>query len=111
MNPRTHRASARAVSTAAASLAATFALLGLLVSPGVARAAATATSATAATVEPLPESDYTVRPACSAPARGHASCLALSLQPASAAARAHNHPIGMTRRSPVAAPTASEGVD
>jgi Subtilase family len=115
MNPHRYRAPTRALSTAVASLAGTIAvstLLLLLVLPHAAIAATpTATSVTAATVEPLPESNYTVRPACAAPTPGHASCLALSLQPASAAARARNHPIGMRRRTPVAAPTASEGVD
>jgi hypothetical protein len=36
--------------------------------------------AAAANVSPLPESDYTTRSACSAPAPGHASCMALELE-------------------------------
>jgi hypothetical protein len=47
----------------------------------------------AATVAPLPRSDYAVRPACSAPAPGRASCLALGLTPRTAAARARVHPL------------------
>jgi Subtilase family len=43
--------------------------------------------AAAASAAPLPESDYTIRPACPAPAPGHASCLALELAPRTAAAR------------------------
>ena len=49
------------------------------------------------TVSPLPPSAYTVSPACHSPAPGHAACLALELVPKTAAAFAHNHPIGMTR--------------
>lgn len=51
----------------------------------------------AETVSPLPPSDYSVRAACSPPAPGHATCLALQLVAQSAAAKAHTHPIGITR--------------
>ncbi len=57
-------------------------------------------------VAPLPASDYTARPACRAPAPGHAGCLALELVGRTAEARAHTHPLGMTR----ARPSASTGV-
>jgi hypothetical protein len=66
-------------------------------------------SAEAVTVSPLPASDYTVRPACSAPTPGRAGCLALELVPQTAAARAHTHPLGMTRNRPIATATAAEG--
>ncbi len=45
----------------------------------------------AATVAPLPRSDYVVRPACTAPTPGRASCLVLGLTPRTAAARARVH--------------------
>lgn len=69
-------------------------------------------------VSPLPESDYTVRPACRSPEPGHASCLALELRPETAAAKEHRRPIGITRRVTASAgaaakvceqPTAAEG--
>jgi hypothetical protein len=60
-------------------------------------------------VSPLPASDYTVRPVCSEPAPGHAGCLALKLVATSAAARAHTHPLGITRSRPIAAASPTEG--
>ena len=57
----------------------------------------------AGAVSPLPASNYTVRPACAAPAEDSASCLALQLLPATAAARALTHPLGVTRATPVSA--------
>ncbi len=51
--------------------------------------------AAARTVSRLPRSDYTVRAACAAPARGRAGCLAVQLVPQTAEARAHTHPIGV----------------
>jgi hypothetical protein len=65
--------------------------------------------AAAAPVSPLPESDYTTRNACSAPAPGYAGCLALELMPHSSAATAHTHPLGMTRSSPISSVSAAEG--
>ncbi|HEY5044900.1 MAG TPA: S53 family peptidase [Solirubrobacteraceae bacterium] len=74
--------------------------------------------ATESAAAPLPASNYTVRPVCAAPAPGHAGCLALRLVPVTAAARAHTHPLGMTRSAPTRAgraveicesPTAAEG--
>jgi hypothetical protein len=44
--------------------------------------------AAAASVSPLPESDFMTRSACSAPIPGHAGCMALELVPHAAAARA-----------------------
>ncbi len=44
--------------------------------------------AAASIVSPLPESDYTVRPVCAAPAPGYAGCLAMRLVPKTEAARA-----------------------
>jgi hypothetical protein len=69
-----------------------------------------ATAAAASTVSPLPASDYTVRHVCAAPAPGYAGCLALRLVPQTAAARAHTHPLGMTRSAPIVAAEAAEGV-
>jgi hypothetical protein len=54
-----------------------------------------AQAAAARNVSGLPNSDYTVRAACAAPAPGHAGCLALQLVPRTAEARAHTHPIGI----------------
>jgi hypothetical protein len=56
-------------------------------------------AAIGATVGPLPPSNYVVRPACSAPAPGRASCLALGLEPKTALARARIHPLA-TRSTP-----------
>jgi len=65
--------------------------------------------AVASVVSPLPESDYTVRHVCAPPALGYAGCLALELVPRTAAARAHAHPLGITRSQPITAAKASEG--
>lgn len=85
---------------------ATVLLLGVLGAPAV-----------AATLSPLPESDYSVSHACAAPRPGYASCLALVLRPQTAAARSFGRPIGVTRQVPSASPgsevckppTAAEG--
>ena len=66
-------------------------------------------AAQAHTVSPLPASDYTVQPACAAPAPRHMGCLAQLLLPRSAAARAHTHPLGMTLSAPIRANSAAEG--
>jgi hypothetical protein len=71
-----------------------------LVAPSIAKGAP---------VSPLPESDYTTHSACSAPAQGYASCLALELVPHTSAASAHTHPLGMTRSRPIASVSAAEG--
>jgi hypothetical protein len=68
-----------------------------------------APAAVAGTVSPLPESDYTVARACRLPAPGHAGCLALELRARTAAAKALQRPIGMTRRSAMTSPTALDG--
>jgi hypothetical protein len=59
--------------------------------------------ASAAKLAPLPQSDYAVRPACSAPLPGQASCLALGLEPRTAAAQARVHRLA-NRSSPQAPP-------
>jgi hypothetical protein len=51
----------------------------------------------AESVAPLPSSDYSVEGVCSAPAPGHAACMALQLVPTTPEARAHTHPLGVTR--------------
>ncbi len=64
------------------------------------------------TVAPLPASNYSVRPACSEPPPGFASCQALQLVPLSAEAKQHAHPIGMVRpaaRSRPAVPSPKTG--
>ena len=57
----------------------------------------------AADVSPLPAGDYSARSVCAAPEAGHAGCLAVELEPVTAAAREHNHPLGLTTTSAVAA--------
>ena len=72
-----------------------------------------ASAAASETVAPLPESNYAVRSACSAPAPGHAGCLALQLIPVTAEALRRTHPLGMLRRASAlepAAPTPSSGL-
>jgi hypothetical protein len=101
MNPHTPPVLAHAAPIAARLLAGISGLLVLLV---LAPAAASA-----ATVSPLPESDYAVRSACSAPEPGYAGCLALELEPRTSAARAHTHPLGITRRGPIKTLTPAEG--
>lgn len=68
-----------------------------------------APAAVAETVSPLPESNYTVARACRLPAPGHAGCLALELRARTAAAKALQRPIGITRRSAMTSPTALDG--
>jgi hypothetical protein len=68
-----------------------------------------AAPALAGTASPLPRSDYTVRAACAAPAAGHAGCLAMQLVPLTAEARAHMHPLGITRSAQPQAPSPSAG--
>jgi Subtilase family len=65
-------------------------------------------AAAAASVSPLPESDYAVRAACPAPVPGRAGCLAAALFPRTAAARARTHPIGMIRNAAIRASGPSE---
>ncbi len=84
------------------------AALGLLAGLLGALAAAPGAGA-AATVSPLPESDYGVKAACRAPSPRHASCLALQLVPRTAAAKARKHPLGVTRAPVVAAPSPAAG--
>lgn len=79
----------------------------LILAAGLSALCGTATAASA--VSPLPPSDYTVRPVCPAPAPRHASCLALRLVARTAAARAHTHPLGITRSAPIRAASAKEG--
>jgi hypothetical protein len=67
-------------------------------------------SAAQADVSPLPASNYSVRSACSTPAPGRASCLAVQLLPVTAAARAHDRPLGLSSQRPLAAgASAAEG--
>src|ERR1700676_2609433 len=68
-----------------------------------------APSAAAGAVSPLPASDYTVHAVCAAPAPSRAGCLALALAPRTASARAHTHPLGITRSGPARQLTPAEG--
>ncbi len=97
----------------AASCAERFCKVGTLACglPLAAIVLGAAAPAMAQTVAPLPASDYVTRPACHAPAPGQAACLAVELVPRTAEARAHTHPLGMTRSRPIASATAAEGVD
>ena len=54
-----------------------------------------------ADVSPLPASNYSVRSACTTPAPGRASCLALRLVPLTPAARAHTRPLGTSAQTPL----------
>ncbi len=60
------------------------------------------------TVSPLPASDYVVRAVCPPPTPGHVGCLALELVPKSTAARAHTHPLGRPRSTPLVAGKAAK---
>jgi subtilase family protein len=63
----------------------------------------------AGTVSPLPASDYGVSAACAAPGPGEASCQALQLIPQTAEARAHTHPLGITRAATTQTPSPAAG--
>lgn len=65
----------------------------------------------ASPVSPLPASDYTVQPACAAPAPGHVACLADILVARTAAARARTHPLGITTTYAIVPGSAAEGAD
>ncbi len=85
--------------TVALGLVAIAAALALLCLPGVA----------AASVSPLPSSDYAVRAVCARAARGRGECLALQLVPRTAAARARKHPLGFASSAPLTAPSPGAG--
>lgn len=57
------------------------------------------------TISPLPASNYSARAACGVPAPGRYSCLAVELVPKTAAARSHNHPLGIPRKTAAAVAT------
>jgi hypothetical protein len=63
----------------------------------------------AAEVSPLPPSDYTTRSVCPAAAPGDATCMALALVARTAQAKAHTHPLGMTRSVESSAPSPAAG--
>ncbi|HXC23330.1 MAG TPA: hypothetical protein VNU28_01985 [Solirubrobacteraceae bacterium] len=65
-------------------------------------------AALAATAAFLPHSDYTARQACAPPTLGAAGCLALQLQPATAAARARVHPYGVASNTHAGVAVAAE---
>jgi len=72
-------------------------------------ACVSAPAASAATERPLPPSDYTVHPDCAAATPGRASCMSLKLVPLTTAARAHTHPLAITRNGPAPAASAASG--
>jgi hypothetical protein len=63
----------------------------------------------AAEVSPLPPSDYTTRSVCPAPAPGDVTCMALALVAQTAQAKAHTHPLGMTRSVRTSVPSPAAG--
>jgi Subtilase family len=67
--------------------------------------------ASASTLSPLPDSDYSASRVCGAPVPEHAGCLALRLIPLTAAARARTHPLGMVLSQAVTASSAKGGSD
>jgi hypothetical protein len=73
-----------------------FAALSAIATTTVLAVSCAAASA-AGVLSPLPASDYTVRAVCGPASPGRAGCLSLKLQPLTATARAHNHPIGVAR--------------
>ncbi len=90
------------IGTLRTALTSAVAMLLLIALPGA------CANAAGSAVAPLPASDYTVRPVCAAPAPGYAGCLALELVPITAAARAHTHPLGITRSAPIGGGQAAE---
>ncbi len=62
----------------------------------------------AASASPLPDSDYTVRPACSAPAPGRAACLVLGMAPTTSLARAQAHSLAIGSPAPTRLATPTE---
>ncbi|MHB8490881.1 MAG: S53 family peptidase [Solirubrobacteraceae bacterium] len=62
-----------------------------------------------ATVLPLSRSNYSVVPACGAPAPGRAGCLAVRLVGDSAAARMHTRPLAVAAPHAIRAASAAEG--
>ena len=60
-----------------------------------------AVSSAQADVSPLPASNYSTRAACTRPAPGSASCLAVQLVPVTPAARADEHPLAMSAAAPI----------
>lgn len=63
-------------------------------------------------VAPLPPSSYSARAVCAPPQPGHAACASLQLEPQTAQARAHTHPLGIAkaaRATPATPPSPSAG--
>jgi hypothetical protein len=65
-------------------------------------------SATGAVAAPPPRADFTIRPACAAPAPGEAACLALSLESRTAVVRARAHPLALSASPRAGSPQPSE---
>lgn len=85
------------------------AAVGLLLAAGA--LAVLAGSARAATLSPLPQSDYTAQAVCPPATAQRATCLALRLLPASSEARSYTHPLGVARASTrTSAPSPTSGL-
>ncbi len=96
----THRR--HTVALAPAAVAAAFMLVCALCAPALAAEA----------VSPLPPSSYAARAVCAPPQPGHAACASLQLEPQTAQARAHTHPLGVARAiraTPATPPSPSAG--
>jgi hypothetical protein len=65
-------------------------------------------SAGGAVAAPPPRADFTIRPACAAPAPGEAACLALALASKTAAVRARAHPLARGASPQAGSPQPSE---
>jgi hypothetical protein len=104
------RIRAGALRAALVSAGALLAPVALALLALVALPCSSALAAAENAVSPLPASDYTVRHVCAPPTPGYAGCLALELVSKTAAARAHTHPLGITRSAPIRAASAKEGV-
>jgi hypothetical protein len=63
----------------------------------------------AADVSPLPPSDYTTHSVCPPAAPGDVTCMALALVARTAQAKAHTHPLGITRSVETSAPSPAAG--
>ncbi len=110
MRPRINAPLGRFASPTVLAAVATAALscTGASAATAATGATAAATAATAASgTTPLAPGEYTVRPACPAPAIGHAGCLAEQLLAATPQARAYNHPIAVVRPAGAAQPALS----
>ncbi len=102
--PPYRRLTARSISSVRSVFATMMLTGGLLWLPSTVAAAPVPASNT-----PLGASNYSSQPVCAAVGPGQARCLAVRLVPQTGAARAHNHPIGMSTRRAITAGRAADG--